>query len=524
MSVSLAALEPGGKVAGSDRQTSIAKYWIWAVLLFVCWQPFELGFYMDDWSVQARAVKHGAAFSKERFREIAGVDPTRPGIAVSRFILSSLLGDRPMLWQLAMLLMNGLVVVCLARAARAICHAPMHRAPIFITMSWLLLPWSTSSQFWTVLLPVELLLALFALLVASAIERSTSRVLALSIQAGIYFWLCTSYEVFYGQFLAIVLIMVGVAALQHRPLRPALSMLISLGAAQILAVFWHFESPRLAGGVRPIEHGWMRVAIINFKGLVPQMVQSMVEVRWPFYLVMFALLASSGYVLWQSRQEWATGSQVLGAALITGACVFGAGLSVLSFSLGLRPFAGVGVDNRNFILVSFWLVLLAALGAVTVLKFADRAWRRALTLMAFACGIILGIAHTVRGLDWASAWTQQNHILQSAPVEQLLTAAPGATVVLINPLTVNGAPIFSAPWDINYALPLTYPVLENRPITIYSTWLGPMIWDGDHLGYRSRDPVANTRDVYLWIPAEYAFRRAVHPFQIGQDLKVHDLP
>ena len=213
--------------------------------------------------------------------------------------------------------------------------------------------------------------------------------------------------------------------------------------------------------------------------------------------------------------------------LIVGACAFGAGLSVVSFSLGARPLLGLGVENRTFVLVSFWVILLAALSALIVLKCADAVWRRrVLVSMAFACGILLGVAQNGSpGLwIWAAAWTQQNHILQSAPVEQLRPAAPGATVVLINPLSVNGAPIFAAPWDINHALVLTYPVLENHPITVYSSWSGPMNWDGDRLMYSGQIPVAYTRNVYLWIPAESAFRRADRPFQIGQDLKVRDLP
>ena len=50
-----------------------------------------------------------------------------------------------------------------------------------------------------------------------------------------------SYEVFYGQFLAIVLLVVGVAVLRRLPLRPVVSVLISLGVAQILAVVWYLK-------------------------------------------------------------------------------------------------------------------------------------------------------------------------------------------------------------------------------------------------------------------------------------------
>jgi hypothetical protein len=184
----------------------------------------------------------------------------------------------------------------------------------------------------------------------------------------------------------------------------------------------------------------------------------------------------------------------------------------------------LGVDNRNFVLLSFWLVLLAGLGAVTVLRFAESRWRAILAAMALVCGLILGLAHTLRAEEWATAWARQQQILRSAPVERLLAVETNSAVVLVSPLTVNGAPIFAAPWDINSALPLTYPVLENRQITVYSKWGGPMVWDGKRLSYLGQAPLATTTDVYLWIPADSSFRRAAGPFRISQDLRVSDLP
>ena len=76
------AIEGMRSEVGDPNLTNVAKCWIWAVLLFVCWQPFELGFYMDDWAVQADFVRHGGAFSMQRFRSALSVDATRPGLAV----------------------------------------------------------------------------------------------------------------------------------------------------------------------------------------------------------------------------------------------------------------------------------------------------------------------------------------------------------------------------------------------------------------------------------------------------------
>ena len=512
------------KEHGSSGSSRLVKYWMWAVFLFVCWQPLELGFYMDDWSVDAEAVIHGSAFSGQRYRFVLALDPSRPGSSGMRFVLSSLLGDRPVLWQIAMLLANVLVAFSLARAIKAITGAQTSPTALAFALVWLILPWSTSSQFWSILLPYELLFALFAFLLAETAMHPSPSLWLSVIYGVIYLFLCTSYEILYGQFLSIILIMVGVALLRKLPVRTVLLPLVSFGVAQVLACIWYFKSPGFYGTRRPIQQEWIKLAVHNSLQLPRMLMQSMPEVHRSFYATLLTLFASCVYVLWRSRDEWAERRQVIGAGMIVAACALGAMLSVLCYSLGGRVSAGLGVDNRNVVLVSFWLVLLAGITALTVLKVANPWERKVLATMAFTCGMVLGIAHTIRTVDWATAWTLQRRILQSAPVKQLQTTEAGATVIMINRLTVNEAPIFSAPWDINRALPLTYPVLENHPITICSHWQGAMDWDGERIMYAGQAPIATTHDVYLWIPADQIFRRALRPLRIQQDLVVRDLP
>ncbi len=182
------------------------------------------------------------------------------------------------------------------------------------------------------------------------------------------------------------------------------------------------------------------------------------------------------------------------------------------------------MENRTFVLVSFWLVLLIAIAGLAVLPLAGLRERKVMGWFGLACGVIIGAGHTVRALEWASAWTQQQEILWNVPVEQWQAIETDAAVVLVNPLNVRGAPIFSAPWDIGHALPLTYPTLKDRAVTIYSPFGGPMIWDGNKLAYGGLPPLATTRHVYVWIPANRSFRRADRPFQIRENLSVSDLP
>jgi hypothetical protein len=85
---------------------------------------------------------------------------------------------------------------------------------------------------------------------------------------------------------------------------------------------------------------------------------------------------------------------------------------------------------------------------------------------------------------------------------------------------VNGAPVFTAPWDLNSAMPWKYPVLQGRTFVVYNPYAGALEWDGSRLVYGQAHPIAETRDVYLWLPAQHGFTRATRPFRIRPDLTV----
>jgi hypothetical protein len=526
---------PEPRAAAEPASAGLSKYWFWIVLLLVFWQPLQLGFYMDDWAAQAETSKYGAPFGEQLFKFNFIVDLSRPGLAVIRYLASSILGDKPFLWQLAMLLVNGLIAVLLAHAAQAIAASAIgartdatnsrasYRVALSVSFLWLLFPWSTSSQFWSALLPQQLTVALFAYLIIRIFSRKSPTFLSSTIDGLIYLWICVSYEAFYGQFAAIALLCVALVLLGSMRTRAVVFNLVSLGAAQALAIGWYFTTGKVTTAQREIYRGWKELALLNLTRLVPQMGTTVLELRPALYAVFLCLLAYAGWILWQSRQQWAGRARVLGSALIALACLLGVLASVVAFSLGLRPMFALGVENRTYVLLSFWLVLLIAVAALALQPLAELRQFKVLAWLGLICGVLVGLTHTVRTLEWATAWTRQQEILRNVPVDQMQAMEADATVVMINPLTINQAPIFAAPWDINHALPLTYPTLRSRWVVIYAPQVGPIVWDGNRLAYPGQEPLATTRDLYLWIPAARSFRRAERPFQIGVDLRVTDL-
>jgi len=504
----------------------VSNGWIGIVFLLVCWQPLELGFYMDDWAVQAGAPRHGAPFSAQRLQYLLEIDPSRPGAAVTRVPLTSVLGDHPALWQLAMLLTNILVAFGMFRAVQAIAG----KEPIWIrsavlgsALLWLLLPWSTSSQFWTIILSTSICLAGFAWMIFRLARPASTTNTELILWGLAYLWMCLSYEAFYGQFIAVLLICLGLAVLKKITVRAVLRISICLGTAQAVAVGWFFISTRTTSSQRTPGWGSATRALRILPMLPIRMLTSMPESSRIFSFMFLVLVFLSLWILWRSRRKWTDKRVVLGSAIVVLACVVGAVGSVFTFSAGGRLFVGMGVENRSFLFVSFWMVFLLALALTVLLRFAGDYSRWALVALAVACGLMLGWAHTSRALEWRAAWIEQRQILRDVPVKQLKAVEPDAAVLLINHLDIDGAPVFAAKWDINNALPLTYPELQGRQITLYGKWDGVMTWDGNHLGYAGQQPVAITRAVYIWSPAARSFQRAAGPFRVTQDLQVHFL-
>ncbi len=176
-----------------------------------------------------------------------------------------------------------------------------------VGLLWLLLPWSTSSQFWTVLMPVELVAALFAYLMTRVFGRDSNTFMSSIIDAVIYLFICLSYEAFYGQFGAIVLVCIGLAVLGRMRPRAVIFNLMSLGAAQALAIGWYFRSATATTAQKGINPGWTKLALNNLSRIVPEMIVSISETAWALGAGLLGLLACAGWILWRSRRRWAGG-------------------------------------------------------------------------------------------------------------------------------------------------------------------------------------------------------------------------
>ena len=258
--------------------------WIWAGIVAACvlWQPFLLGFHLDDWVLWVNGSSRGSPFSLTRLLFLNYTDPVRPGCLPGRFLGSSLFGAHTLLWHGALLLVNCAVAVSIVLTARALTQA---RTPEGRTITaaaglcWLLLPWNAAARFWTALLPNTFMIAaqgFLCVLLVRGWEKNRSRPVA---AGALYLWMCLGYQAFYLQWITLILIGVVLWNARRTQLRPVLVSGIALLAAQGLAGSWNlYVKYTRYWTAMPVLPDWGQIAHRNLLNVIPSTLQSVSEI------------------------------------------------------------------------------------------------------------------------------------------------------------------------------------------------------------------------------------------------------
>ena len=495
------------------------------VLVAVVWQIFVLGFYLDDWPFIINTAQTGKAFSLARWHAARTESLPRPGLTPLWYFLTSVLGNQTILWHTALLAVNIALVYLLFEIGRALTGdfetRRSDRIIYFSVLFWMILPWNATFHFWPTDVPVLLIQNLFLLCMLVTLRGWVTGRFALVLTLVGYLWACIGYEAVYFQWVplgAIGLLLVWARRLTLKNFIRGLSPFV---IGQAMALAWMSISLRINHDTQnKIVSNWPAVFLWNFRRLPGQLIRSSAETGWIVGAAVLVWGAAATYVY--VRSLWAPARRT--AALFSigkvFACLFGAMLSILAFSLGGRTMQGIGVDARSLLGSSIWFVIVAVL----VNTFCwSRASRQTLVVMRTAIVVAaaaLAIGHLQRAFDWAEAWKDQNRILQEAPISAMKSMEPGAAVFLLNPANVNGAPILAAPWDVNYAMKLTHPAVSSHEFLVYNPWLGLLRWSNGTLAYESLT-LSKDRPLYVWIPGTHDFFKADKPFYIDQNASIH---
>lgn len=500
----------------------------WSAIVVACvvWQPLLLGFYLDDWSVSGST--QGKPFSLARFLFADSTDPTRPGLVPLRFLFSSLFGDHPLLWQGALLLANCGAALSIVAVSRVLTQprTPMGRMiTAAVGLCWLLLPWNAAARFWLTTLPYITLIAVegwFCTFLIRGWAKNQSHAIA---AGALYLWMCLSYEAFYLQWIPLVLIGVALWMAKRTALPPVVRSGIALITAQGAAGLWNlYTKSKGFEAVKYVLPNWRQAVRQNVLNLAPAALQSVFEISAEF--AFFGVVVFAVWLIVYVRSLSRASDRPAGSAsaLLAGASLLGGLVSVVVFSLGGRIVTATGVETRSMIVFNFWIVIAAAILTTFTVERLDRVPRLIFAFALAGLGLCLAAGQVLRAGDWATAWTLEERILAQAPIAELNRTEQDAQIVFLNPLDVNGAPIFAASWDINQAILLTYPVLRSRTFVIYSHWAGRMKWDGKQLSYENQPAFVTTDHVYLWRPSDGSFWRPTGPFVVNPDLTVRQLP
>jgi hypothetical protein len=269
---------------------------------------------------------------------------------------------------------------------------------------------------------------------------------------------------------------------------------------------------------------WGRAVYENLLNLVPAALQSVSEIA-----AAFAVCGAVIIIVWlavhlRSLADPSDRRAGFGSALPAGISILGGLVSVAVFSVGDRAVAAIGVATRSTIVFNFWILIASAVLTIFTIERLRRIPRLVFAFALAGFGLCLAAGQVLRADDWVTAWSLQQKMLAEAPVSDLKRTGPDARIVILNPLDVNGAPIFGAPWDIYHAIPWAYPFLRSRKFIMYSPINGPMKWNGKELSYEGQAALEITPEVYLWRPSDISFWRPAGPFVIHQNLTVEQLP
>lgn len=510
--------------APRGRLKTLIAGWLLVVFCCVIWQPFGLGFYMDDWVGLVDGARHGGAFSAERLRFMVSADASRPAAGSVRFIFSSLLADRPMAWQAALLALNICIAAGLARLIRSLSGeegGSTDAVSYAVGACWLVLPWSAGFRFWPILLPAHVLLIGFVLLVAWIVKSWGAGRGPVVVPGLGYLVCCLGYEAFYFQFLTVAALGLAVAATGRTRWKNVVRTALAMAVAQGLAAAWWRMAQDVASVHRGISPNWSIVLSKNVKNLVPEMLAAFDEAGKPFAICVIVLIGLLAVSVWSSLR--ASRKAAVLTVIVAAACGLGMFVSVLAFSLGERRIMGIGVETRSLTVVSFWLVCAAGVCAVHLRRHTRGVWRKLLAAAGIGAGLCLAVAEVGRGQDWTRGWDLQQKYLAEAPVEQIAKTEADALVLTVAPTNFQGAPVFVG-YDLSQAMPITHPAVGRRQFLAFNPWLGPLAWDGTQLAHPGVVLEARAKTLYVWVPEWRVFFKAAKPFRVNQDRSIVPVP
>jgi hypothetical protein len=493
---------------------------VWAVLFLP--HPFVLGVYHDDWWTLMKVSSETAPFSWARLTALAANDPPRPVITGSLYVITSVSGTTPFLYQTCSMLLVLAAALSLRRWLGTLFE---ERGWLLIVnlaaCFWLSAPWIVGVTAW----PLQTFNSLIAQILFTEAMGLMSHAMTQPRPARLTWFAILlvasflTYEAFYfQQFLALALTLVWARV---RSVRSTIWIAGICVLVQVAVVAWNRGISLLLmapGQAKQLNPGWVEMARRNVAELPGLIEGSFAEHRRLCHLAILAVaLSAFCWVMIASVSKTALRLRVrilltiaIGVASII--------VSALVYALAGYGFASVGVMSRTLITTSTALtVIVLAACAASLLTGYWTARAANAAIMGFVIAA-LAMAQRSRVDEWRGSWQLQQEIVRAIPETDIERLADHSALLYVGPSMYNDhVVVFAAPWDITGAV-MTRMRQDHRRyppgVTVYSAVDARWSWDGSTLTGTLPGSWVQTfavRRLSVW---DYA-RGVVYPVQPG---------
>ncbi|MCA2734310.1 MAG: hypothetical protein IM585_15600 [Pseudanabaena sp. M135S2SP2A07QC] len=452
------------------RLHSFKQSWLTFLLPLTCWivmyfgRPKILGFYQDDWYVIALGSTNGSPWSAERFEFYINLYINRPVTGIATYIWSSICNDSPLAFQIGLVL-SALAVTLSLRLffisfLRLISSNALWIADI-VSAFWLVIPWTIGFTVSPTYGPCQLGVILFSLsgfFLFSALSQEREP----GVKPAIFFLLsCLSYELFYGQF--IILLLIGLVSKFQNPRNIyVIRSLPSFVIAQIFAIVWNRFSVIGRTGVpsKSFNSNWFSIwqhSTTRLPEIILQSIPEYIGVSLVYFFGIGVILFTVALTINSFKNLKSFNNQIRLFILIL-LCFFGLALANAIQAIAGYGLTSLGVFSRTTIGATFWM-LTATIPMYVVIAASSKLIKYTFTLLSIFSILSFGVATNIQIPDWAMSWQIQQQIVATAPVAKIANTNINDFIIAILPDEYNRVPLFQAGWEINGAIGYTYPNL-----------------------------------------------------------------
>ncbi|MBT8605266.1 hypothetical protein G6677_02095 [Polynucleobacter paneuropaeus] len=373
-------------------------------LIFIAWRSFVLGFYYDDWSLLTLPYEYG----KPIF--VGGI--YRPLNVLLNYLALIFFSQNTLFWHIygvSLVLMCSLAIYWMVFRVNQIIYSSDETArlsALFASLAWMLIPWGLGYSVWPSMFPGLITISLMAGSIVSVTkEEKKFQFLAafLFLLAGL------TYEAFWFSFISILLIKISTSKeMSWKNQKFTFSIFTT---AQLILIAWNRSANSIFNGQvasKNINYDFFNIVsyvpyrILDYFGFYPSSI-------YRLYFLFFIILSSLLFAIYRKSRS----------SLVILACILGASLSLVIFSLAGNAVTSEGFQSRTYIAINFWLVFCMGICVAFLFQHVSGWLRSLIVASCFATFLLMGF-YTFKYTElWVESWNFQEQMISKIPFQSV---------------------------------------------------------------------------------------------------------